>query len=150
LFTLLYPCGVVGLPASPVEDSGKRKPETDQPKQGPPIMLSFKNSIVTATLAIASMGAFAQATSTPSTPRVDQREANQQARIAQGAASGQLTPKETNRLEKEQAQVNKAESNAKADGKVTARERKRLHRLQNAASKDIHAQKHDAQVAPKP
>ena len=117
-------------------------------------MSNLRTFLVASALAIASIGAFAQTAPTPvptlSTPRVDQREANQQARIAQGAASGQLTPKETNRLEKEQAVVNKAEANAKADGTVTKHERKRLHRLQDRASKDIHHQKHDAQVAPKP
>ncbi len=117
-------------------------------------MLNLKTSLIASTLAIASIGAFAQtvapAASTPATPRVDQREANQQARIAQGAASGQLTPKETNRLEKEQAMVNKAEANAKADGTVTRHERRRLHRLQDSASKDIHHQKHDTQAVPKP
>ena len=109
-------------------------------------MFTLKHTLLATTLAIASIGAFAQASS-PVTPRVDQREANQQARIANGAASGQLTPKETNRLEKEQAHINKAEANAKADGKVSKAERKRLHRMQNAASTDIHAQKHDAQTA---
>ena len=112
-------------------------------------MLNLKTSLVAATLAAASIGVFAQAAA-PATPRVDQREANQQARIAQGAASGELTAKETNRLEKEQAHINNAEAKAKADGTVTKHERKRLHRMQNAASKDIHHQKHDAQVAPKP
>ena len=53
------------------------------------------------TLAVASIGAFAQATATP---RVDQREANQQARIDAGVASGQLTAREANRLDKQQAQ----------------------------------------------
>jgi len=110
-------------------------------------MFQLKSTLVATALTIASIGAFAQAASAPSMPRVDQREANQQARIANGAASGQLTAKETNKLEKEQAHINKAEANAKADGKVTKHERKRLHRLQNAASKDIHAQKHDAQTA---
>ena len=117
-------------------------------------MSNLKTSLIASALAIASVGAFAQTVappaSTPATPRVDQREANQQARIAQGAASGQLTPKETNRLEKEQAVVNRAEANAKADGTVTRHERKRLHRLQDGASKDIHHQKHDAQAVPKP
>jgi hypothetical protein len=113
-------------------------------------MLNLKTSFVATTLAIASLGAFAQATSTPSTPNVDQREAKQQARIAQGAATGQLTAKETNRVEKEQAAINTAEANAKADGTVTKHERKHLHHMQDAASKDIHAQKHDAQVAAKP
>ena len=107
----------------------------------------FKHTLIAATLAIASIGAFAQAASAPATPRSDQREVNQQARIANGAASGQLTPKETNRLEKEQAHINKAEDKAKADGKVTKAERKHLTRMQNAASKDIHKQKHDAQAA---
>ena len=107
-------------------------------------MLTLKNSLVATLLAAASIGAFAQA---PATPRIDQREANQQARIANGAASGQLTGKETLRLEKEQAAINKAEAHAKADGTVTRHERKRLHRMQNAASHDIHHQKHDAQTA---
>jgi hypothetical protein len=109
-------------------------------------MLNPKNSLIATLLAAASIGAFAQ---TAATPRVDQREANQQARIANGAASGELTGKETVRLEKEQAAINKAEAHAKADGKVTHHERKRLHRMQKAASHDIHHQKHDAQTAPK-
>jgi hypothetical protein len=97
------------------------------------------------TLAIASIGAFAQAT-----PRVDQREANQQARIDAGVASGQLNARETNRLDKQQARVAAVEAKDKADGTVTAKERRQLHRMQNRASKNIHAQKHDAQGAPKP
>ena len=109
-------------------------------------MLNLKNSLIATLLAAASIGAFAQ---TAATPRVDQREANQQARIANGAASGELTGKETVRLEKEQAAINKAEAHAKADGKVTHHERKHLHRMQKAASHDIHHQKHDAQTAPK-
>jgi len=99
------------------------------------------------TLAIASAGAFAQGTAMP---RVDQREANQQARIQQGVASGQLTPRETQRLEKEQAHVAKAEAKAESDGVVTKPERKKLHRMQDRASRDIYRQKHDAQVATKP
>lgn len=107
--------------------------------------------LVAATLAIASIGTFAQAaTPTPSTPRVDQREANQQKRIDQGVASGRLAARETNRLDKQQARVATAESNAKSDGVVTAKERRHLHRLQDRASKNIHHQKHDAQVAAKP
>jgi hypothetical protein len=98
-------------------------------------------------LAIASMGAFAEGTATP---RVDQREANQQARIDAGVASGQLTAHETNRLNKQQARVASVEAKDKADGTVTAKERQQLHRMQNHASKDIYVQKHDAQVAPKP
>ena len=70
-------------------------------------MLNLKTFAVAITLSIASIGAFAQAASALAAPRVDQREAKQQARIAQGAASGQLSAKETNRLEKQQAAINK-------------------------------------------
>jgi len=110
-------------------------------------MLNFKTFAVGATIAVATLGAFAQA-STPQTPRIDQREANQEKRIQQGVGSGQLTPKETYRLEKEQAAINKAEAKAKSDGTVTKHERKRLTKMQNKASKDIYRQKHDAQTVP--
>ena len=110
-------------------------------------MIHLKTLTFGAVLAAASIGAFAQAASAPATPHIDQREANQQARIAQGASTGQLTPQETQRLEKEQAGINKAKAKAKADGTVTKHERKHILRMQDAASKDIHHQKHDAQVA---
>ena len=90
----------------------------------------------------------AQATFAAETPRADQREANQAARIAQGAASGSLTGREQRRLNREQKAINKAEQNAKADGVVTPQARRKLHRAQNAASRDIYRQKHDAQVKP--
>ena len=105
--------------------------------------------IVAVTLAVACVGAFAQA-SAPVTPKVDQREAIQQKRIDQGVASGQLTPRETRRLEKQQTRIAKAETKAKADGVVTSGERRELHRMQDRASKNIHHQKNDPQVAPKP
>lgn len=92
----------------------------------------------------------AQETTTPATPRADQREAKQQARIAQGAASGTLTAREAQRLEREQGRINQAEANAKADGTVTKHERRRLHRMQDAASKDIHHAKHNARGASAP
>ena len=107
-------------------------------------MISFKTTLTAITLAAASIGAFAQA---PATPRVDQREAKQQARIDAGVASGQLNAKETNRLDKQQARIAGAEANAKADGTVTKGERHHLHRMQDRASKNIAAQKHDAQTA---
>jgi hypothetical protein len=85
------------------------------------------------------------ATATASMPHADQRAARQQKRIAQGAASGSLTPRETQRLEKEQAAIGRAEDKATADGKVTAKERHHVAAMQNRASADIHRQKHDPQ-----
>ena len=111
----------------------------------------FKTVLTASTFAIATLGLYSQTasaqTTVPATPRADQREANQQQRITQGVASGELTQKETYKLEKEQAAIDKTEARAKADGKVTRAERKRLHRMQDAASHDINKQKHDAQAA---
>ena len=77
--------------------------------------------------------------------RVDQREANQERRIQQGVASGQLTPREASRLQNEQAHVQRAEQRARADGRVTPQERARLERMQDHASRDIAREKHDKQ-----
>lgn len=80
-----------------------------------------------------------------STPNIDQRQANQQKRIDQGVASGQLTGKEAARLEKGQERVQKMEDKAKADGKVTPKERARLQKAENVQSRHIAVQKHDRQ-----
>ena len=113
--------------------------------------MKLRNIAVGVTVAIASLGAFAQAASAPQTPGVDKREVRQDARIQQGVASGELTAKETYRIEKGQAAINKVEAKAKSDGQVTRAERRRLHKMQDHASRDIHRQKHDRQDAsPKP
>lgn len=85
--------------------------------------------------------AFAQT----NTPRVDQRQANQERRIEQGVASGSLTPREANRLERGQQHVENMENRAKADGVVTPAERARLHQAQDVQSDRIYRQKHDRQ-----
>jgi hypothetical protein len=111
-------------------------------------MTTLRTLAVAVTLAVASIGAFAQAASAPAaTPGIDQRQASQEQRIDKGIASGTLNKRETRRLEKEQVAVNKAEDKAKADGTVTKKERRHLHKMQNKASKDIYQQKHDAQTA---
>ena len=83
-----------------------------------------------------------------STPRVDQRQANQEARIQQGVQSGALTGKEAAKLEKGQAKVQAKEDKAKADGKVTARERAKLAKAQDKQSRKIAREKRDKQKAP--
>jgi TolA-binding protein len=79
------------------------------------------------------------------TPGIDQRQANQERRIDQGVASGQLTEREANRLNRQQEHVNKMEDRAKADGVVTNRERAKIHGAQDRASRNIARQKHDRQ-----
>lgn len=80
------------------------------------------------------------------TPRVERREARQQARIAQGVKSGELTPRETMRAEAGQAHVERVENRAKADGVVTPAERAKLNRAQNHQSRVIHRLKHNDRV----
>ena len=119
-------------------------------------MRPLLNIVFTAVaLSVAALAVQAQPTPAPAgaaaTPKVDARQARQHARIADGAASGALTPHERHRLHREQKAIRHAEMHAKADGTVTPKERHRLDKMQDKASRDIYRQKHDAQVtAPKP
>jgi uncharacterized membrane protein YebE (DUF533 family) len=106
-----------------------------------------------AVVALAATGAaFAQAPAPKdptAMPKAEKRQAEQEKRIQQGVASGQLTPKEAARLEKREAKVNADMAAAKADGKVTKTERRKIQAEQNANSKAIAHQKRDKQkVAP--
>lgn len=104
----------------------------------------MKTKTLVAALALTMAGlAMAQ----PATPNLDKREANQQQRIDQGVASGQLTAKETNRLQKREAKLAADEAAAKADGTVTRAERRKLQREAHRDSIAIRKQKHDAQTA---
>ena len=104
-----------------------------------------------ATLAVAALsGALAALpvlAQTSSTPRIDQRQENQQRRIDAGVKSGQLNEKEAARLQKGQARVQKAEDKAAADGKVTAKERARIEKMQDRESRRIAHERHDQQRA---
>ncbi len=95
-------------------------------------------------------GAALLALSTPlvasaqATPAIDQRQANQSQRIAEGQASGELTKREAARLKAGQARIANKEARANADGTVTAKERAAIKRAQNKQSHQIARQKHDA------
>ncbi len=96
--------------------------------------------------ALVSSSSFAQA----ATPKLDQREANQQQRINQGVATGQLTPREANNLQRRENKLNANEARAKADGVVTPTERRRLQREANRDSRKIYHKKHNRRhVAPR-
>lgn len=79
------------------------------------------------------------------TPRIDQRQLNQERRIDQGVASGSLTKREANRLEQGQQRVDRIEARAEADGVLTRREQARVHHAQDVQSRRIAVQKHDRQ-----
>lgn len=77
------------------------------------------------------------------------REHNQQDRIANGVQSGQLTAGETKSLESQEHALN---SETRADraadnGHLTAADRAQLNQQQNQVSKNIYADKHNAATA---
>lgn len=109
--------------------------------------MKIASLVAVALLTTVAGAAFAQ---TPATPRVDKREARQDARIEQGKATGALNDKEAARLEAGQARVESKEAAAKSDGVVTKKEKAKLAHAQNKQSRHIAKQKHDAQTKPVP
>jgi hypothetical protein len=81
------------------------------------------------------------------TPVIDQRQMNQEQRIDQGIASGQLNRREAARLDRQQDRIDRMEDRAEADGVMTRKERARIGAAQNRASRDIGHEKHDRQGA---
>lgn len=100
------------------------------------------------TVILAAIAIPAAVLAAPGDARIDHRQQNQQARIHQGAASGDLTRGETRRLQAEQRHIRQDEHRYRADGQLTGRERRDLQRDLNRASRDIYNQRHDAQTRP--
>lgn len=113
----------------------------------PTLTLEFHMQIKTfvGAVAMASLASFAIAQ--PATPNLDKRQANQQQRLDQGVASGQLNAKEISRLETREAKLAADEAAAKADGKVTRTERLKLQSEAHRNSRATHRQKHDGHTA---
>jgi hypothetical protein len=77
---------------------------------------------------------------------ISQRKENQQDRIANGVASGQLTAGETASLESKEANLNRetrADRQAN-NGQLTPQEKAQINRQQNRLSRNIYNDKHNA------
>jgi len=76
---------------------------------------------------------------------VDHRQANQQARIAEGMEHGQLTPHETARLERREVRTHREIRHDREvnGGRLTRHERAKINREQNRTSRRIYAAKHN-------
>ena len=101
-------------------------------------MSSTYGKILAAALAVSTFApAFAA--------EVDQRQANQQDRIAEGVKSGQLTPHETARLERKEGQIHREVRRDRAanGGKLTPGERAKVNRQENRTSRQIYRAKHN-------
>jgi hypothetical protein len=105
----------------------------------------MKKKLLGAALVLAFISIGTAASAQTHTPEITKRQENQQARIAQGVKSGQLTAKETEHLEAREAKIQHDKRVAKSDGKVTHAEREKLRHEENRTSKAIYRQKHDAQ-----
>ena len=81
---------------------------------------------------------------------INQRRANQQKRIAEGARSGELTNAEIVRLEAEEARLKAQLRQDRKDGPgLTPRERAKIQKQLDKISRDITRQKNDLQKKPK-
>lgn len=104
----------------------------------------FKKLLIVGLMTSATAVAFGQT----ATPRIDQREANQERRINQGVESGALTKRETKTLDAREGKIARDEEAAKADGTVTHAERAKLRGEERRTSRAIHRKKHNGRTAP--
>lgn len=100
----------------------------------------MKKTVVTLLLASTMIAPLAEAR------RNDKREKRQDARIAEGVKSGELTKHEAKKLNKKQKKIDAAQAKASADGVVTPEEKLKLEKMQDRQSARIYKEKHDAQT----
>lgn len=76
-------------------------------------------------------------------PGVNDRQAHQTGRIAQGVKSGELTQAEAQELRTERQDIRHLEQDYKADGALTREERTDLHQQLDQQRREIYEEKHD-------
>ena len=81
----------------------------------------------------------------PRVNEVNQREENQQDRIAQGVSNGTLSPQEAAKLEKGESRIQQQEAQdlQKNNGHLTPAEQAKLNSEENRLSHRIHHEKHE-------
>jgi hypothetical protein len=80
----------------------------------------------------------------PRVNEVNQREQNQQDRIANGLKNGTMTPGQAAHVEKQEQHIENQEKRdmARNNGHLTKAEQKQLNKEQNKTSKEIYRDKH--------
>jgi|SRR5690242_4663252 hypothetical protein len=80
-----------------------------------------------------------------SAAEVDRRQHRQQERVAQGVASGKLTPRETAKIEGKEAHLRSEIHNDRAanGGKLTPKEKAKVNHQENRLSREIYNKKHN-------
>lgn len=112
-------------------------------------MIRHRTIVLTGTL-ILGLGLAAPAVAEDDV--IDQRQANEEKRIADGLRDGSLTPDEAARLQREQARISRKEQRYLSDGTLSDREQAKLQHDLNRASRHIWRERHDRQgdMAPTP
>jgi hypothetical protein len=77
------------------------------------------------------------------------RNKRQNARIAEGVKSGEITHGEAKKLGHEEHRIHRAERRAGRDGVVTEKEANHIDHMQDKASADIYRAKHNDRERPK-
>lgn len=92
---------------------------------------------------VAAFALLAAAPVDAGTPRIDARQARQDARIAHGWNNRNLSACEAARLDHRADRIETTEARYRASGGVGPRERRTLERRQDSLSADIYEQKRD-------
>ena len=121
--------------------------------------IQVKSAFLSAALAALILPAAAQTATPTTTPApapptqqkpttIQQRDKNQQGRIANGIKSGELTPNEASHLEGQEKKLNNEVKDMREDngGKLTAADKTKVTNQENHLSRQIYNQKHDAQT----
>lgn len=82
-----------------------------------------------------------------SDPEIQDRIADQQKRIDQGVASGELTAAEAHQAQTSLNKIKNLEAKLKADGMLTQTERRRLNSMLDHSSKFLYKKKHNPRTA---
>ncbi len=112
--------------------------------------MNLKSFVIAASLvAVPETSALAQ-TTYHQRHSINQRSANQQARINKGVADGQITPGGAAKAEANQARINGQDSRMRArdNGHLTASDRHKLAREQDRTSKGIYDRNHNSVTDP--
>ena len=118
--------------------------------------MNLKHLLIGASLAILpATSLLAQETTPKQRHTINQRSANQQARINKGVADGQITPGGAAKADANQARVNSRDARMRSrdNGHLTSTDRHKLAREQDRTSRGIYDRNHnsttDPGVAPK-
>ncbi len=114
-------------------------------------MMNFKAILIAASLiALPASSAFAQSTTAQQRHTIHQRSTNQQSRINNGVADGQITPRGAAKADANQARVNSRDAHMRSrdKGHLTTADRHKLAREQNKTSRGIYDRKHNGVTDP--